>query len=73
MYQHLADVAEASQQSLTEVLLQSIRVGLPPTLAHVPERFRADLKALYQLSDERLWQVAEQDLTTDKAEQYEAC
>jgi hypothetical protein len=71
IYQHLADAAEASQQSLTDMILQSIRISLPPTLSHVPERFRDDLKGLYQLGDEILWKVTEQDLTTDKAQQYE--
>jgi len=71
LYQQLLEVAEASRQSLTEIVLQSIRVGLPPALTFVPERFRDDLIHLYQLSDPLLWQITGQDLTETKAEQYE--
>ena len=71
LYQRLVEVAEASQQSLTDVVLQSIQTGLPPGLEHVPDRFRDDLIALNQFSDEVLWDVAALDLAEDKAELYE--
>ena len=71
LYQHLVDVAEASQQPLNEIVLQSIRAGLPPTLTHIPERFRDDIRSLNQLSDKLLWQITRQDLSDDKAELYE--
>ena len=41
LYQHLVEVAEASQKSLAEVAIQSIQTGLPPSLAHIPKRFQA--------------------------------
>jgi hypothetical protein len=72
LYQRLAEVADASQQPLGDVVLQSIRVGLPPSLERVPERFRDDLRALNRLSDEVLWQVARGDIKEDKAVLYEA-
>ena len=71
LYQRLAEVAEASHQSLNDVVLQSIQTGLPPSLEHVPDRFRADLIALNQLSDDVLWDVAALDLADDKAALYE--
>ncbi|MCB0194392.1 MAG: hypothetical protein KDJ65_20750 [Anaerolineae bacterium] len=71
LYQRLIEVAEASHQSLNDVVLQSIQTGLPPSLEHVPERFRADLVALNQLNDEVLWDVAALDLADDKATLYE--
>lgn len=71
LYQRLVEAAEASQQSLTEVVIQSIRMGLPPSLEHVPERFRDDLRTLNQLSDDVLGEVAGCDLTDDKVELYE--
>lgn len=60
-----------SQQSLTDVIILSIQTGLPPSLEHVPDRFRDDLRALNQLSDDVLWDVAALDLAEDKAELYE--
>lgn len=71
LYQRLVEVAEASHQSLTDVVIQSIQTGLPPSLEHVPDRFREDLRALNQLSDDVLWDVADRDLAEDKAERYE--
>jgi hypothetical protein len=71
LYQRLVEVAEASQQSLTDVVIQSIQTGLPPSLEQVPDRFRDDLRALNQLSDDVLWDVATRDLVEDKAELYE--
>ena len=71
LYQRLVEAAEASHQSLTEVVIQSIRAGLPPSLEHVPERFQDDLRTLNQLSDDLLWGVADCDLADDKAKLYE--
>ncbi len=72
LYQRLAEVAHASQQSLDNVVLQSIRVGLPPSLERVPERFRDDLRTLNRLSDDVLWRVARSDIDDDKATLYES-
>jgi hypothetical protein len=71
LYQRLSEAADASQQSLDQIVLQSIRVGLPPSLDRVPQRFQADLRAMDQLSDEMLWQIARSDLDDDKATLYE--
>ena len=71
LYQRLVEAAEASQQPLNEIVLQSIRVGLPPDLAHVPQRFQDDFRSLNQLSDELLWQIVQQDLADNKIELYE--
>jgi hypothetical protein len=72
LLQRLTDVADAAQQSLDEVLLQTISAGLPPDLARVPGRFRADLRLLNRLDDDMLRQVAGSELDVDKAAEYEA-
>jgi hypothetical protein len=71
LYQRLVEVAEVSQQSLIDVVMQSIQTDLPPGLEHVPDRFRDDLRALNQFSDDLLWDVAGLDLAEDKEELYE--
>jgi hypothetical protein len=71
LYQRLVEVAEASQQSLTDAVIQSIRTGLLPSLEQIPDRFRDDVRTLNQLSDEVLGEVADRDLSEDKAELYE--
>jgi len=72
MYRRLAETATASKQALDDVVLQAIRVGLPPSLDGVPERFRVDLRTLDQLSDDMLWQVARGDMDGDKIALYQA-
>ena len=71
LYQRLVEIAEASRQSLTDIVIQSIQTGLPPGLEHVPDRFRDDLKALNQLSDDLLLDVVNRDLAEEKAALYE--
>lgn len=70
LYQRLVEVADASQQSLAEVIIQSLHTGLPPSLDHIPDRFQADLKALNQFDDRLLQVAAKQDLSVDKATLY---
>jgi hypothetical protein len=60
------------QQEQLEAALQSLHVGISPTLDHVPERFHADLQSLDQMSDNILWQIARTDLPDDKARLYES-
>jgi hypothetical protein len=71
LYQRLVEIAEASRQPLTDIVIQSIQTGLPPGLEHVPDRFRDDLKALNQFSDDLLLDVVNRDLAKEKAELYE--
>ena len=71
LYQRLVELAEASQQSLNDVVIQSIQTGLPPSLAQVPDRFREDLRALNPLGDEVLRDIANRDLADDKSTYYE--
>ncbi|MEA3341271.1 MAG: hypothetical protein U9R15_15005 [Chloroflexota bacterium] len=72
LYRQLGQAADVLRQTLDDVALQSIRAGLPPSLDRLPERFRADVRALGRLSDEVLWQVAHSDIDDDKAATYES-
>ena len=72
LYQQLRHKAELSKQALSEIALQSLRAGMPPTLDHVPTRFHADLEELDQMIGEMLWQIAQADLTDEKAALYES-
>ena len=72
LYQRLGRTADALQWTLGDVVLQSIRVGLPPSLDRVPERFRTDLRVLGRLSNEMLWQITRSDIDDDKAVLYES-
>ena len=54
----LQRVAQAPQQSLTDVLLHAVAVGSPPNWEDAPAEFQADLATLERLNDEALWQIA---------------
>ena len=71
LYRRLIKAANTLQQPLDHVVIQSIRVGLPPSLDRVPERFQIDLQTLDRLSDEMLWQITRSDLEDAKAILYE--
>jgi len=71
VYQQLIKTANASQQTLDTVVLQSIRVGLPPNLDHFPESLRGDLRILDSLSDNDLWQIAHSEIEDERAALYE--
>lgn len=72
LYERLRKKAESSKQALSDIALQSLRAGMPPALDQVPERFRADLQALDQMSDDLLRKIAQADLPDDKAALYES-
>jgi hypothetical protein len=57
--ERLIELAEASGWTFEEVLLQTIRGGMPPSLAKVPLTFHADLLALNKLSDKELMAASE--------------
>lgn len=67
VYQRLTDVAEASGWSVEEVVLQSIRSGMPPSLQKVPDKFHAQLLVLNKLDDQALWDVGHGSLADNKA------
>ncbi len=72
LYKQLVNKAATSHQPVNVVALQSLRAGMPPELKHVPARFMPDLESLDMVDDAVLWQVAQADLTDEKAALYEA-
>lgn len=71
VYEQLSQMAQASQQSLDTVAIQSVRVGLPPNLNNFPEDLQSDLWALNTLADSTLWEIARSELDEDKTVLYE--
>ena len=57
LYLRLKQTAQATQQSLTDVLLHTVQVGSPPSWEDSPSAFQADLVALDRLDDEALWRT----------------
>jgi hypothetical protein len=58
LYLRLQHTAQATQQSLTDVLLHAVQVGSPPSWENAPVAFQADLAALDRMDDEALWRTA---------------
>ncbi len=59
IYEDLQRIAEASTWTIDEVVLQTIKVGLPPSLGKVPEAFHNELLTLNSLSDKDLMRIAD--------------
>jgi hypothetical protein len=66
LYQRLEAVARASARPFEEVLLQTIRNGMPPALHKVPEKFHDLLLPLNRLDDQELWQAAQGELPVEE-------
>jgi len=58
LYVRLEQTARATKQSLTDLLLRSLRAGSPPDWSQAPAEFQADLAALDRLGDDALWRAA---------------
>ena len=59
LYQRLHNVAVASGWKLEEVVIQTIRSGMPPSLIKVPEKYHNELLALNKLDDQMLWDACQ--------------
>ncbi|MCB8921854.1 MAG: hypothetical protein H6662_09735 [Ardenticatenaceae bacterium] len=68
IFTELAGVAKAASLPVEEVILQSIRTGMPPTLNKVPTAFHKELLALNKLSDRDLIRVVEGELVPKSAD-----
>lgn len=58
IYQRLQRVAEAMNQPIEEVVFQTIRGNLPPSLEDLSPELRRVVADLQRLSDEELWAIA---------------
>jgi hypothetical protein len=71
LYLRFEQMAKATQQSVTEVLLHAVEVGSPPSWEDVPAEFQADLAALDRLDDKALWQIARSQQSETEMDRYE--
>ena len=59
IYELLQDIAQSSKWPFEEVILQTIKAGLPPSLGKVPTDFHEGLLSLNGLGDLDLLRVVE--------------
>jgi hypothetical protein len=62
IYQRLQQVAHATNHSIEEVVLQTIRGNLPPSLDDLSPELQCVVADLQQMSDEALWSVTKESL-----------
>jgi len=58
LYLRLQQVAKGMHQSLDDVLMHAVQVGIPPSWEDAPAAFQGDLAALDRLDDQSLWRIA---------------
>jgi NADP-dependent 3-hydroxy acid dehydrogenase YdfG len=71
LYLRLKHVAQATQQSFTDVLIHAVEMGSPPSWETAPSEFQEDLAPLDRLNDEALWQIARSHKTEADMERYQ--
>lgn len=57
IYQALQQIAGAADSSLDEVVVLTLRNGMPPRLNHIPAAYHEILLNLNKLGDEALWDI----------------
>src|SRR5215510_9301747 len=62
IYQRLQQVAHETHHSIEEVVLQTIRGNLPPSLDDFSPELRCVVADLQHMSDEALWSVTKESL-----------
>ncbi|MCI0399259.1 MAG: hypothetical protein L0332_10470 [Chloroflexi bacterium] len=72
IYDRLKSIADASGWSFNEVAVQTIKSGMPPSVAKVPPSFHAELLALNKLDDQELWEVGRSHVADEDEASYEA-
>lgn len=70
-FQRLFSQAQAKQTTVNEVAEHALNRALPPSIDHVPERWRADLQQMQGMSDEMLWRIARTEWPAARVELYD--
>ncbi len=57
LIKQLEAIAKASETELNEVIIQTLKGGMPPSLRKIPNKFHSELLSLNALDDLELWDV----------------
>lgn len=57
IYEPLQQIAAATGTPLEQVVVQTIKGGMPPSLRKVPEQFHDELLGLNKMGDTELWNI----------------
>lgn len=70
VFQQLRTTAELTQQSLDDLVLQSIASNLPPNVSEAPPEVQSDLLRMQTLSVEELRRIASAQISPDQQNEY---
>ena len=70
-YQRLQQVAHATHHSIEEVVLQTIRGNLPPSLDDLSPELHGAVADLQHMSDEALWSVTKESLPPHQCRRHQ--
>ena len=72
LYAHLEAQAQATARSINEIAVRMLNHTLEPNVEDdLPPALQTELKAMAQLSDDALWQIAQSVFNSDKAILYD--
>ncbi len=71
MYQRLKDMAAVTRRSLEDVVFQTIRGNLPPSLHDLPPEQRDLVADVEHLDDDALWTVAKEPLPSSRWQRHQ--
>jgi hypothetical protein len=70
IYRRLERSTQVANKPVEDLLVQSIKAGMLPSVNHMPSQYREECLALERLSDKRLPQVAESTLPEGRQRRY---
>jgi len=71
MYIRLQQAAQATKQSLDQIILRAVQMGSPPGWDDVPAKYQSDVAALERMDDKSLWRIARSRQTLSKNDRYQ--
>ncbi|NER07641.1 MAG: hypothetical protein F6K17_36310 [Okeania sp. SIO3C4] len=70
IYQRLANTARGMQFSLEDIVIHTLKLGIPPSYDDIPEEFKVDIARLDKLDDDSLWRITRSKKTEAEMKQY---
>ncbi|NER01615.1 MAG: hypothetical protein F6K17_02695 [Okeania sp. SIO3C4] len=70
IYQRLANTARGMQCELEDIVIHTLKVGIPPSYEDIPEEFQVDIAGLDRLDDDSLWRISHSQKTETEMKQY---
>jgi hypothetical protein len=70
IYRRLKESARTTNKPVVEVVVQSVKAGMPPSISDLPAEVRDDCSGLERMSDRQLRRVADSTLSEGRQRLY---